>query len=118
MRQTKGWDVWSHLIYTCGFPLDSEKVYRQATGNHVVTLLVSYSVYVIMALLFSTARRRNGYSGLHDLAVGSRVILKSAYQSRLGFVLELRCRANGRVKVRRGPPQFAATDSSKTKPST
>jgi len=35
----------------------------------------------------------------------------------LGFVLELRCRVNCRVKVRRGQPQFAATDSSKTKPS-
>jgi eukaryotic-like serine/threonine-protein kinase len=36
-------------------------------------------------LLFVTARRQNGFAGLHDLWTGTRVILKSAYQPRVGM---------------------------------
>ncbi|HSA01237.1 MAG TPA: protein kinase [Candidatus Paceibacterota bacterium] len=36
----------------------------------------------IWILMFVTARARNGFAGLHDLASGSRVITKAAYQPR------------------------------------
>lgn len=36
----------------------------------------------LFALLFVTARRRNGFAGLHDLASGTRVIVSSAFETR------------------------------------
>jgi hypothetical protein len=36
----------------------------------------------MLAVMFSTARRRNGYAGLQDLATNTRVVLKSVYQTR------------------------------------
>jgi hypothetical protein len=36
----------------------------------------------LMALVFSTARRRNGFAAWHDLASGTRVIVKAAYHAR------------------------------------
>ncbi|NQT15013.1 MAG: protein kinase, partial [Planctomycetes bacterium] len=44
--------------------------------------LVSYSWFAMLALLFSTARRRNGYAGLHDRLSNTRVVLKSVYRPR------------------------------------
>lgn len=44
--------------------------------------LVGLSWFVLLALMFTTARRRNGYAGLHDLASNTRVVLKSHYQTR------------------------------------
>jgi tRNA A-37 threonylcarbamoyl transferase component Bud32 len=38
--------------------------------------------YVVTALLFCTARRRNGFAAIQDLLSKTRVIQKSAYQSR------------------------------------
>lgn len=38
--------------------------------------------WLLLLLVFSTARRRNGYAGLHELASGTRVILNSAYRAR------------------------------------
>ncbi|HSF99788.1 MAG TPA: protein kinase [Vicinamibacterales bacterium] len=37
-------------------------------------VLQGYGVFVLLALLFSTARRRNGFAGLHDLATDARVV--------------------------------------------
>ncbi|MCX5682717.1 MAG: RDD family protein, partial [Planctomycetota bacterium] len=45
-------------------------------------LLICYSYYVMLAVLFATARRRNGFAGLHDLASGTRVIRRAAYEAR------------------------------------
>jgi eukaryotic-like serine/threonine-protein kinase len=39
-----------------------------------VQFLPSVFYYGMLALLFATARRRNGYAGVHDLASGTRVI--------------------------------------------
>jgi uncharacterized RDD family membrane protein YckC len=39
-------------------------------------------------VLFSTARRRNGFAGLHDLCTQTRVIQKSAYQPRMPVAQE------------------------------
>ena len=38
--------------------------------------------FALVALLFSTARRRNGFAGVHELLSKTRVILRSAYEAR------------------------------------
>jgi len=43
---------------------------------------VSLSPLVIIALLFLSARRRNGYAGLHELVTGTRVVLRAAHAAR------------------------------------
>ncbi len=44
--------------------------------------VIAYSWFALLALMFSTARRRNGYAGLQDLVSNTRVVLKSVYRSR------------------------------------
>jgi len=58
---------------------------KQALAKAAVTwptAVVFYSPLALMALMFATARSRNGMSGLHDLLTGLRVIRKSEYQGR------------------------------------
>ena len=57
---------------------------RAATvGTQAGSMAIAYSQFVVMALLFIiSARRRNGFAGLHDLASGTRVIRKAAYEAR------------------------------------
>jgi hypothetical protein len=45
-------------------------------------MLLGFSVYGIMALLFVTARRRNGFAAVQDLLTGTRVISQAAGSSR------------------------------------
>ncbi|MCX5655900.1 MAG: protein kinase [Planctomycetota bacterium] len=47
-----------------------------------VSMALSFSQFALIALLFATVRRRNGFAGLHDLASGTRVIQKAAYEAR------------------------------------
>ena len=44
--------------------------------------LMGCSVYIVLALLFSTARRRNGFAAVHDLITNTRVISRAALESR------------------------------------
>jgi uncharacterized RDD family membrane protein YckC len=44
--------------------------------------LLGLSCYVIMGLLFCTARRRNGFAAMHDLLSGTRVISRAAFSLR------------------------------------
>jgi eukaryotic-like serine/threonine-protein kinase len=44
--------------------------------------LMGFSYYIILALLFSTVRRRNGFAALQDLITGTRVISQVAIESR------------------------------------
>ena len=73
--------MWLYWIGAGVGPLDHARGVSDPNTQWVM-MLISYSYYVMLALLFCTARRRNGYSGLHDLATGSRVILRRAYVSR------------------------------------
>jgi eukaryotic-like serine/threonine-protein kinase len=43
---------------------------------------IAYSQWIVLALLFSTMRQRNGFAAVHDLLTGTRVINKPAYQAR------------------------------------
>ena len=39
--------------------------------------------FLLMGILFLTARRSNGYAGLHDLATGTRVVMKTPRENRV-----------------------------------
>ena len=48
-------------------------------GRELAPIIAAASVvlsFTILAAMFSTARRRNGYAGLHDLATKTRVVLR------------------------------------------
>lgn len=51
-------------------------------SSFVAQQLVGFSFYLVLALLFSTARRRNGFASVQDLLTGTRVISRAALQSR------------------------------------
>ena len=44
--------------------------------------LIGFSYYLVLALLFCTARRRNGFAAVQDLVSKTRVISRAALQSR------------------------------------
>jgi len=46
------------------------------------TMAVGYTYYILLAVMFLTARRRNGFAGFHDLLSRTRVIQKAAYHGR------------------------------------
>lgn len=52
------------------------------TGQSPVEIAAGFSFYVVLALLFSSARRRNGYAAWHDLLTGTRVVGRSALEGR------------------------------------
>lgn len=43
---------------------------------------IAHSQWLVLVLLFSTIRRRNGFAAVHDLLTGTRVISKPVYQAR------------------------------------
>ncbi len=51
-------------------------------GTGWVAQGIGLSFYVLLAVMFSTARRRNGFAGIHDLATGLRVVARPSYQPR------------------------------------
>ena len=64
-----------------GWPLARiRKAYMSASPW--TQMLLGFSIYAIMALLFVTARRRNGFAAVQDLLTGTRVISRAAVSSR------------------------------------
>ncbi len=51
-------------------------------GSYATQSLLGLSFYVLLALLFCTARRRNGFAAVQDLLTKTRVISRVALQSR------------------------------------
>jgi hypothetical protein len=51
-------------------------------GSITLQFLVGSSIYFLTALLFCTARRRNGFAALHDLVTETRVISRPVLQAR------------------------------------
>lgn len=51
-------------------------------GSGLVHILSGLSFYFLLALLFCTARRRNGFAALHDLMTRTRVISRTALLAR------------------------------------
>ena len=70
------------LPYWLGFGLNP-KAYL--SSPQWVQLLAGFSIYMIMALLFVTARRRNGFAAVQDLVSGTRVISRTAFSARPGL---------------------------------
>jgi eukaryotic-like serine/threonine-protein kinase len=52
------------------------------TMSQWTQMLIGASCYVIMALLFVTARRRNGFAAVQDLVTGTRVVSRTALSAR------------------------------------
>jgi hypothetical protein len=52
------------------------------SSSQLTQTLLGLSIYVIMALLFVTARRRNGFAAVQDLLTKTRVISRAAGSSR------------------------------------
>ncbi len=48
----------------------------------VIQQLIGFSFYLLLALLFCTARRRNGFAAVQDLVTGTRVISRTALELR------------------------------------
>ena len=68
--------MWAYLRF------DPERLMTIARSGYSWDMLVCHSYFPLLALMFATARRRNGFAGLHDLASGTRVIRKAAYEAR------------------------------------
>ncbi len=51
-------------------------------GSMVIQQLIGFSFYLVLALLFSTARRRNGFAAVQDLVTKTRVISRTALELR------------------------------------
>jgi eukaryotic-like serine/threonine-protein kinase len=52
------------------------------TGSMVLQQLIGLSYYVILALLFCTARRRNGFAAVQDIVTKTQVISRTALERR------------------------------------
>jgi serine/threonine protein kinase len=55
---------------------------RYIQTGALVHILVGAASYVILAALFATVRRRNGFAAVHDLLTGTRVISRPADETR------------------------------------
>ena len=51
-------------------------------SSYAMQLVMSGSMYVVLALLFCGARRRNGFASLHDFITNTRVVSRSVLESR------------------------------------
>ena len=56
------------------------KAYLDASSP--IQAIVGFSFYVVLALLFCTVRRRNGFAAVHDLVTRTRLISRTALESR------------------------------------
>jgi hypothetical protein len=65
-------DVSSQIVYW--FELDGKDIISARTSTQVGYHVMAVQILSLL-LLFSTARRRNGFAGLHELASGTRVIV-------------------------------------------
>lgn len=73
--------IWTYWIWGGSGPLNASNSMADP-GAYGLMIAIGYSYYGLLALLFSSARRRNGYSGWHDLLTGSRVIVRKGYAGR------------------------------------
>jgi uncharacterized RDD family membrane protein YckC len=66
-----------HLIYVCVNPVDA----MNREGSALAQIL-EISTGPLFLLLFATMRQRNGFAAVHDLASGSRVVVKAELNRR------------------------------------
>jgi uncharacterized RDD family membrane protein YckC len=70
------------LILSLALRPRSLELARSAGSTSILIVVGVLLQYGLVALLFSTARRRNGFAGVHELLSRTRVILRSAYEAR------------------------------------
>lgn len=75
--------VWAHWIAT-GDPVPVP----ETITAHIGFAMLGVSYWVILAALFSTARRQNGFAAVHDLAAGARVVLAKTRRERPSVAVE------------------------------
>ncbi len=51
-------------------------------GSQWIQVLLGFSIYFVIALLFVTARRRNGFAAVQDLLTSTRVVSRAAASAR------------------------------------
>jgi eukaryotic-like serine/threonine-protein kinase len=68
------------LPYWVSFGFDPMRFLGNTSG--VTQYAVSSLYYLMVAALFCTVRRRNGWAAVHDLLTGTRVVRKMAYEAR------------------------------------
>src|SRR5262245_39235981 len=80
------WLVFSSVLLSMGpigpltdMPLGANSTLKAADTR---SLIQSAMPLTLVAILFATARRRNGWAGLHELASGTRVVSRTAVQIR------------------------------------
>jgi hypothetical protein len=56
--------------------------YAYLRGSVAVQYLMQFSFYFVLAALFATVRRRNGFAAIHDLVTNTRVISRTALPTR------------------------------------
>ncbi len=72
--------LWTYLAFDPG---EAATLFTQAGSA-----AIGFSQFAVLALLFATARRRNGFAGLHELASRTRVIHQATYEARPVLHLE------------------------------
>jgi eukaryotic-like serine/threonine-protein kinase len=78
--------------------------------------LLSTSYFMVIALLFVTARRRNGFAGVHDLLTKTRVVSRAAFQMRPTLATIETPPADAQGMPRLGPYHVLETLDSKAEP--
>ncbi len=78
----------SALIYVLVPVLPSTVMYwwnpqAYLSKSTVFQVVMGFSFYLLLGLLFSTARRKNGFAAVHDLVTKTRVVVRTTLSSRV-----------------------------------
>ena len=62
------------LAFTIASLFLREGLLRWVSGSPLLAVVPTLAIWTVTALMFSTARRRNGFAGVHELLSGTRVV--------------------------------------------
>jgi eukaryotic-like serine/threonine-protein kinase len=117
-RPVRGWRTWIRAACFAAMWAAIGSTYAWATVNPREALrqgplwrqVRDYGVYpVFLGLVFASARRRNGYAALQDLATGTRVVAARQRVPSTGRTIDASSPPAGRVVARHGA--FAVYDA-------
>lgn len=57
-------------------------------GNSALNSIMSTTQFLVLGLMFSSARRRNGYASVYDLLTGTRIVARTLPEKRLGLTAD------------------------------
>ena len=64
----------SFMLTAASLLLDRTRMLEWFSGSPILTVVPTFVGWILIALLFSTARRRNGFAAVHDLGSRTRVV--------------------------------------------